>query len=87
MKTNKDGSLSTYAKALNEEDFDMINRIVSDNIKKASDDIWNGVFPINHKVVNKENVACKYCKYQDICYMKESDKIYIDIMEEGDINA
>ena len=28
-------------------------------------------FNINPKIIDGENIGCKYCKYQDICFIKE----------------
>ncbi len=86
MKTKKDGTLYSYAHGLSEEEFNEIEKIVSEKIKEASNKIWNGEFSINPKIINKENIGCKYCSYRDICYLKDQDKVYINITEEGDDN-
>ena len=38
-------------------------------------------FNINPKIIDGENIGCKYCKYQDICFIKEEDKVYINTKE------
>ena len=43
-----------------------------------------GVFPINPKVYNGENVSCKYCDYKDICFMKDKDITYLEKVENLD---
>ena len=66
-----------------DEDIKRIVEIIDKNIKEASDDILNGKFTINPKIINGINESCKYCKYQDICYLEEKDKVYLNT-EEGD---
>jgi CRISPR/Cas system-associated exonuclease Cas4 (RecB family) len=34
-------------------------------------------FHILPKVFNSNKSACKYCTYKDICYVKESQKLYL----------
>ena len=83
LKTNKDGSFSRYSRIVTDEDIKRIVEIIDKNIKEAFDDILNGKFTINPKIINGINESCKYCKYQDICYLEEKDKVYLNT-EEGD---
>jgi ATP-dependent helicase/DNAse subunit B len=52
--------------------------LVSRKIEEAASRILNADFDINPKIIDKKNIGCKYCKYKDICYLKEEDKIYIN---------
>ena len=83
LKVNKDGSFSRYAKILSDDDINNIVKIIDKNIHEAADEILNGNFNINPKIINGINVSCENCKYKDICYMEEKDKIYLNT-EEGD---
>ena len=78
LKVNKDGSFSSYAKLLSEQDFKDINLTVEDKINTAIKDIKNGNFVIKPKIYKGENISCKYCQYKDICYVKEEDKEIIN---------
>lgn len=35
-------------------------------------------FDINPKRVGKDNIGCSFCKYSDICFMKEEDVVLLD---------
>lgn len=78
MKINKDGSFSSNSKVLSEEDFSNIINYTDTKINEAVDSILEGDFSINPKVIDKENVSCKYCKYKDICFMTNKDIINLD---------
>ena len=85
MKTKKDGFYA-YSKVLSEEEIERIVCKVDEIINKTIDSILGGDFEINPKVINNENISCKYCEYRDICYMKNNDIVYINhkIEEEMD---
>ena len=48
-------------------------KLVEIKIKEAGNDIISGKFNINPKEIDEENVSCKFCKYKDLCYMKQND--------------
>ena len=39
-------------------------------------------FNINPKVYDKDNVSCKFCKFRDLCFMKEKDLNYLDKVDD-----
>lgn len=82
MKTTKDGNFSRYSKVLSDEDFSRIIDYTDIKINEAVDSILNGDFSINPKVIDKDNVSCKYCKYKDICFMTNSDIEYLDKVDD-----
>ena len=51
---------------------------------EAVKNILEGNFYINPKILDGENVSCKFCKFSDICYKKEDNNIYL---ERGDGSA
>ena len=63
---------------------------MENKIKEAFKNIANANFEIKPKQIENENIGCKYCKFKDICYMKEDnietlDKMdYKDFLKEGD---
>lgn len=81
-KTNK--GFSIYAKLLNDEKINNLIELTKKNIMDASFKIINADFSINPKKIGKENEGCKYCKYQDICFKKEEDIIYLEEKKELD---
>ena len=90
MSINKDGSFSRYAKVLSNDNIEKIKDIVQNKITEASDNILQGKFPINPKRIDNELIGCKYCKYKDICFVKEENIKDInftkieDILKEGE---
>ena len=46
-------------------------------INEACNQIQDGSFKINPKVIQNKVDSCKYCKYKDICYMTYKDIVYL----------
>lgn len=46
-------------------------------INEACNQIQDGNFKINPKVIQNKIDSCKYCKYKDICYMTYKDIVYL----------
>lgn len=62
-----------YSKIISDEEIDKLYSIVDKNIKNASENIINGVFDINPKQIKDKLKGCNYCRYKDICYMRNED--------------
>ena len=77
MKITKDGSISKLANTLSDGEINEILKLTEFKIKEAIDKILEGNFSINPKILNRENVSCIYCKYNDICYHTEKDLVYL----------
>lgn len=67
-----------YSKVLSEKEIDNLINIVDKKIKIATNDIKKGSFNINPKVVGKNNEGCAFCKFKDICFLTEGDKVYLE---------
>ena len=74
LRTSSKGFYA-YSKIINDEEIDILNKIVESKIKEASINILDSMFDINPKEMNNEVIGCKYCKYKDICFMKPKDTI------------
>ena len=72
LKFGKTGFYA-YSKILSEEKIDKLINIVKNNIDDAFSNILSANFDINPKRIGKNNVGCAFCKYKDICFMKEED--------------
>ena len=81
LRVNNDGSYSSYAKVLTKDGMDKINNEVDKVIDSTIDNISNCHFTINPKNYNNTNISCAYCKYRDLCFVREDDVVYI---EEGE---
>ena len=77
MKTSSNGFYA-YSKVLSEEKIDGLISDTDDLIEKTIDGILSADFSINPKIINGENVSCKFCEYKDICYRREKDLTYIN---------
>ena len=77
MKTSSNGFYS-YSKVLTEDEIDNLIKETNTLINNATDNILKADFKIDPKIINGENVSCKFCEYKDICYRKEKDLIYIN---------
>ena len=75
--TMTSNGLSRYAKVLSVEELDNLDKLVSSKIEECYKNITNNCFDINPKVIGNINYGCRYCKYRDICFVKEEDKIYL----------
>ena len=78
MKLNKDGTFSRFSNTLSDIEIEEIIKLTECKIMEALEKILIGDFMINPKILDGENVACKYCKYNDICYRREEDNIYLE---------
>lgn len=74
LRTSSKGFYA-YSKIINDEEIDILNKIVETKIKEASIDILDSKFDINPKEMNNEVIGCKFCKYKDICFMKPKDTV------------
>ncbi len=74
LKTTKTGFYS-YSKVISNEQIDNLIKLVDKKIEEARDNILDVSFDINPKKIGKENIGCKYCNFNDICYMEQKDII------------
>lgn len=82
MKTTSKG-FYTYSKVLSEEEIDNLIDEVEEQINNRVDDILDANFTIDPKIIDGDNVSCKFCDYKDICYRREKDLIYINKQEDN----
>ncbi len=85
MKLNNDGSFSRYANTLSDEEINEVLELTHERIINAMNNILEGNFDINPKLLNNKNVSCEYCKFKDICYHDENNNVYLE--NGGDDNA
>jgi ATP-dependent helicase/DNAse subunit B len=74
MKLSNNGFYK-YSKILNNNQINNLIGLVGDKINEGATDILNGRFDVNPKQLDGTNVACEYCTFRDMCYMKDSDII------------
>ena len=74
LKLKNDGSFYSYSKVLSSSQFDCLYELAQKKIKEGARLILNAQFSISPKKIGKDNLGCKYCKFQDICYMQAQDE-------------
>lgn len=82
----------TYAKVIEDERIKLLIDLVNNKIDNAIDDILSCKFDINPKRVGTDNIGCTFCKYKDLCYMREEDIVNLKEYKDfsflgGDDNA
>lgn len=82
MKYDDDKGFGTYSKVLDDEMVLELIKYTKKHIEEKTDDILKGRFSINPKVYNGENIACRFCQFKDLCYMREADLVYLEKQED-----
>ena len=77
MKLTTSGEISKNANTLSDEEINEILKLTHEKIINAMNNILEGKFDINPKVLNNKNLSCEYCKFKDICYHTEKDLVYL----------
>lgn len=81
MKVGENGFYH-YSKTISDEEIDRLYDIVDERVKNASKEILNANFNINPKKIGDEVKGCKYCKFKDICYMKNRDIVELETVTD-----
>ena len=82
MKYDDIKGFSRYSKVMDKVMVDELVDYTEKTIKKGMSDIMDAKFNINPKVYDKDNVSCKFCKFRDLCFMKEKDLNYLDKVDD-----
>lgn len=72
MKVGNNGFYA-YSKILSQEKINKLIDLTKSNIDTAFKDILDCKFDINPKRIGTNLIGCEFCKYKDICYMKEEN--------------
>lgn len=67
-----------YSKTISNNEINKIINLIDEKINEARDKILDADFNINPKKIGDVNVGCEYCKNKDICFMRESNLVYLD---------
>ncbi len=84
LSMTKNG-FSRYAKLVSEEEIDKIVKIVEDKIDEVVDSICTCNFNINPKRIDNVLVGCEFCKFREVCYLKEEDIVNLKNTKKEDI--
>ncbi len=82
LKCKNNGEFYKNSKVLSNEEMDNLINIVDNKIEDAINNILDVNFKINPKKIGyKNDVGCKYCKFQDICFKKDRDYVILKEIE------
>ena len=84
MKYDVEKGFGRYSKLISDSELKDIVDYTKNIISSSSDKILNGEFDINPKVYDRDNISCKFCKYKDLCFMKEKDLVYLEKVDNLD---
>lgn len=91
LRFKKDGELYSSTKVLNNNEMDDLVATIDKQIDTVIDNILTGNFTINPKIIKKENIACTYCKFKDICYKTKENEVILggddDELDRGTITS
>ena len=78
IKVNNDGSFSANSlkHMLNDDEINKVINITKEKIDETMNNILESKFDINPKY-DGANIGCEFCKYKDLCFMKEYDFVKI----------
>lgn len=78
IKIKNDGNFSSNSlkHMLNDDEINEIINITKDKINETINNVLESKFDINPKY-DKVNLGCEFCKYKDLCFMKEYDFVNI----------
>ena len=82
MKYDGVKGFGTYTKLIDNNTYNELIDYTERLVNEKSKDIIDGKFEINPKVYDKDNVACKFCKFRDLCFMKEKDLVYLEKQDD-----
>lgn len=77
MKINKDRTISKLSKVLSDEEINEMMKLTHEKIMEAVNNILEGNFSINPKILNGKNVSCEHCHFKDICYHDDKNNVYL----------
>ena len=64
-----------YSKTISKDEIDKLVKLVDTKIDEARDNILDAKFLINPKKIGDKNIGCEFCKYKDLCFMKDSNLV------------
>ncbi len=77
LKMSK-GKFYSYSKVLDDNQIAKMIEIVEKKIADAVQNILAGNFQIDPKEIDGKNVGCKFCKYSDICFLKNENIVKLE---------
>ena len=73
MKFTDEKGFDRFSKVIDNDTLYNLIKYTKDEIETKLDSILDSDFSINPKSYAGKNISCEYCKFKDICFMKDSD--------------
>ena len=77
-----DGGLKASNTLVSQDELDSYKQIVRELINKTIISIRNNDFKIKPIFYTKDENACKYCEYRELCYLRYEQKMILGNLEE-----
>ena len=74
----KDDKFSAYTKIIDNDTLYELVKYTKELVTKGTKKIVSSEFPINPKIYDGKNISCQFCKFRDLCFVKDKDNIYLD---------
>ena len=81
MKYSEKG-FGAYSKVMDSDTLFSLIKYTKKIIEEKTDSILHGDFKIDPKIYAGVNVSCRFCPFQDVCFHKEYDNVYLDKVED-----
>ena len=82
MSYTEEKGFGTYAKTISDNMLYDLVQYTKKHISEKTDDILDSKFDINPKVYAGKNIACDFCQFKDLCFMKEKDQKYLEKVDD-----
>ena len=82
MKYSEEKGFGTYTKTFDEDTLYKMVQYTEKIINEKKLEILKANFKIEPKIYQNKNVSCKYCPFQDLCFTKERDKLYLNQVDD-----
>ncbi len=82
MSYTEEKGFGTYVKTISNDLLYELITYTKNHISTKTDEILAANFDINPKVYAGKNIACEFCNFKDLCFMKEKDQKYLDKVDD-----
>ena len=80
--TNYNSVMAFYSKVIDSDTLYSLVQYTKKTIEDRVQDIINADFNIDPKIYAGNNISCRFCTFQDICFHKEYDNIYLNKVDD-----
>lgn len=82
MKYTEEKGFGTYTKVMDENTLYQLLQYTKKHIDEKVEEILEGDFKINPKMIGKDNVSCEFCKFKDLCFHTNEDIVRLPKVED-----